>query len=64
MDKLKPCPFCGSNQVIIDDISTEDEEYYMIYCETCGAATSFGDASETKEGATELWNRRADNDKV
>ena len=59
--KLKPCPFCGSKKVAIDDISTEDENYFMIQCEKCFAAACFGDESETQEGAARAWNRRADN---
>ena len=60
--KLKPCPFCGA-KVAIDDISTEDEDYFMIQCqnEECGAAACFGDESETKEGAARAWNRRVNN---
>lgn len=56
---LKPCPFCGS-PAELDDISTEDEEYYMIACinPDCGAAASFGDKSETKQGAVDAWNKR------
>ena len=47
--KLKPCPFCGS-EATIEDISTEDEYYFMIQCqnEKCGAAVCFGDESETQ----------------
>lgn len=61
--KLKACPFCGSQQVSIEDISTEDETYFMIQCENeeCYAAACFGDESETQEGAARAWNRRADN---
>ena len=60
--KLKPCPFCGS-EATIEDISTEDEYYFMIQCqnEKCGAAVCFGDESETQEGAARAWSRRADN---
>ena len=58
--ELKPCPFCGG-KVIIEDISTEDEEYYMIQCtkEECSASACFADYSTTKKGAAEAWNRRA-----
>ena len=60
--ELKPCPFCGA-KVAIEDISTEDETYFMIQCENqkCSAAACFGDESETQEGAARAWNRRADN---
>ena len=59
-EELKPCPFCGG-EVKIEDISDEDGPYFMIACsnKACGAAASFGDKSETEEGATEAWNTRA-----
>lgn len=55
---LKPCPFCGG-EADIEDISTEDEQYYMISCKKCGASACFGDKSETQVGAVEFWNKRA-----
>ena len=56
---LKPCPFCGC-KAVIEDISTEDERYYMIQCknEECGASACFGDHSTTKKGTTDAWNKR------
>lgn len=56
--ELKPCPFCGG-EVDIENISTEDEQYYMVSCKKCGAAICFGDKSETQVGAIEAWNKRA-----
>ena len=58
--ELKPCPFCGEEKVQIEDISSEDEQYFMIQCsnEKCSAATCFGDTSENKNKAIEAWNRR------
>lgn len=57
---LKPCPFCGG-QADIENIGSgevEDEYFYMISCEECGASACFGDDSETKDGAISKWNRR------
>jgi len=36
MDKLKPCPFCGSNA----SIKHNDQQYYWIDCDECGASTN------------------------
>lgn len=60
-NKLKPCPFCGG-KVHFEDISTPEETYFMIQCDNkqCSAAVCFGDLSETKEQATESWNRRTE----
>lgn len=49
-DKLKPCPFCGNN-----DISTACDN--CIECSDCGANIVF----EEEESFTEMvkaWNRR------
>ena len=54
-EALKPCPFCGSSDVEMED----HEEGYGILCRNCGVwATSglwwFNDSKD----AIELWNRR------
>lgn len=58
--ELKPCPFCGG-KARIEDISTEDEKYYMMQCtnDECGASACFGDHSTSKSKAIAAWNRRA-----
>ena len=55
IDFLKPCPFCGSKDVEVD----EREEGCGILCRNCGVwATSgwwwFNDSKD----AIKLWNRR------
>ena len=57
--ELKPCPFCGG-KVELEDISSIDENYFMIQCVNteCGASTCFGDYSTTEQGVAEYWNRR------
>ena len=47
--KLKPCPFCGGEAHFVNNDN-------WIACGDCGAETSYFD---TKEEATEAWNRRA-----
>ena len=39
-EKLKPCPFCGSKNLIFGHSYHErDNEYYYIECAKCGATT-------------------------
>lgn len=56
-NELKPCPFCGSNNIVIDG-STDNKEYYMIFCQDCGVSACFADESETEEGTVNMWNTR------
>ena len=54
MDKLKPCPFCGSQPWIQhDDVLLG----WFIHCHNCTGTV----AAYTKEQAIEAWNRRAGN---
>lgn len=50
-EKLKPCPFCGSQAQIIKI----NAEYYVITCTKNCVETEIS----TKEKAIEIWNRRA-----
>lgn len=56
-NELKPCPFCGSENIWVGDVS-RNYDIWFVQCETCGATFSHFD-SEVE--ATEAWNRRADN---
>lgn len=49
-EKLKPCPFCGSNSIRI-----WDGNHYWCQCNVCLASTA---AEDTREEAVELWNKR------
>ena len=51
--KLKPCPFCGGEAVILAGF----EEHIWIFCEECKAEIS---AHTTEEEAIEAWNKRAE----
>lgn len=51
-EKLKPCPFCGGNNLSIDGITV-----YWVECKDCNASIS---GHETEEEAIEAWNMRAD----
>lgn len=67
MDKLKPCPFCGSSKFVlladaatIRDVEDDDiKENHAVVCDFqaggCGAAAGY---SLSEEGAVKRWNRR------
>lgn len=72
MDKLKPCPFCGSNDIGL--IKRFDENHvfrkgewkiqtqsdrYQIKCRNCPCGTYF---AFFVEDAIEAWNRRVQDD--
>lgn len=53
--KLKPCPFCGEQPKVVEDISVSwvacDNAYCTVYARTLLA--------KTREEAIEAWNTRA-----
>ena len=49
---LKPCPFCGSDQVTMWD----NPGSYSVQCDYCSATMHIG---EPLERAAKNWNRRA-----
>jgi Lar family restriction alleviation protein len=51
MTKLKPCPFCGGDDCVVD---TTGFNYYV----TCLKCEARGPLEGTKEEAVELWNKR------
>lgn len=56
-DELKPCPFCGS-----DDLEIYHEVvgcHYYVTCRDCGSS---GAIYYTPEQAAHAWNRRANED--
>lgn len=59
MDKLKPCPFCGGEAVLIEDKDTQGA-LYQIRCNNhdcwLDVRTSFYSEKTT---AVEAWNTRA-----
>ncbi|MBD2815944.1 Lar family restriction alleviation protein, partial [Xenorhabdus sp. Flor] len=67
-DKLKPCPFCGGDNLSFKyDFVLPDEEYdAWITCYDCNASGSTSEGSDTVEEAEteaiKLWNQRENND--
>lgn len=53
-NKLKPCPFCGRENLII---IFDDYNNSAVFCNKCGAE---GPLKGTEEGAIEAWNRRTE----
>ena len=64
MIELKPCPFCGSDDLVMSSRETyafmtgKRMEFYRVKCDTCGAMVD-NDFEDTDK-AIEAWNRRAD----
>lgn len=52
--KLKPCPFCGNPEPILDCLTDEDE--YFVRCPSCEIQQV---ANHTRQHAISEWNRRA-----
>jgi Lar family restriction alleviation protein len=58
-EKLKPCPFCGNEDITI----TEIDELYQTVCSVirkgCGAASGY---QYSRDKAINAWNRRTNNE--
>jgi len=58
--KKKPCPFCGSEQVIIYRSMSYRSAMFVPGCVDCGCEVKGENGgSRSEEGAVEKWNRRA-----
>lgn len=56
---LKPCPFCGSKDLGVYDVWSENcNPFRYILCRTCGAKSM---AFRTAAQAVRAWNRRVNN---
>lgn len=55
--ELKPCPFCGGNNLGFSEIFDETE---VVHCHSCNAEGPFwgGNDSQSKQEATDKWNTR------
>ncbi len=63
MDKLKPCPFCGTQAHIMKLKSTAIDRYFVV----CGNSLCiahekwvFGNFFHRETDAIKAWNRRVD----
>ena len=55
MAELKPCPFCGSTHIVVE----EYEGLYSVACIECNSRTGLKDKKE----AIKIWNTRTQTDK-
>jgi len=63
MEKLKPCPFCGSIAVYhrdeqgidIEDMVVAPNVMHFVWCDECRAVMS----ADSEEKVIKAWNRRA-----
>ena len=67
VDKLKPCPFCGSDNVTLRAGVMFNG---AVHCKDCSADVVFDAVRMIKDGdydwqtaVTDGWNRRVDNDR-
>ena len=56
MSDLKPCPFCGSENIKHHHYSNQPYQQYIVRCKNCGARV----IKASLELAFEAWNRRAE----
>lgn len=65
IEALLPCPFCGSDDVYIDEPYLNEMAYFVghICCNVCEASVSniylSNSSNEAKESSIAVWNRRA-----
>ena len=68
-EKLKPCPFCGGDDIYTKYNGAKHGRFYYIECNTCGGRTRgacipFSEAQEHEwdnravNTVTMLWNQR------
>jgi Lar family restriction alleviation protein len=63
MSELKPCPFCGGENIVMRDVcglfgkSAHTRTYRYMQCRDCMSQTGF---HGTKPKTIEAWNRRVD----
>ncbi len=60
--KLKPCPFCGSEAMIVNDWSVGfQKEMYTVECTNDECTATINKMKETQDEVIKIWNRRVDN---
>ena len=59
MEKLKPCPFCGSEAYVTRHIFFGTDDTFGVICKNGKCYTSGWQFYGTEKDAVEAWNRRA-----
>ncbi len=54
-EKLKPCPFCGSKNIVIEGGPISGG-----FCATCNSCFAVGSWSHCEDEAIKTWNERAE----
>lgn len=64
MEKLLPCPFCGSTDVLVITDEDDDGEFAAVGCNDCGAGSRqhYFCGEDAREYAAGAWNRRPPED--
>ena len=55
MEKLKPCPFCGSTEEFALTVLSDEFDYFFVCCYHCHTR---GPKKDTGVEAISAWNRR------
>ena len=69
MDRLKPCPFCGTPYPYLTFEPGYIDDSVIVFCNACKISVKLeendqeGLNEETERKAIEAWNQRVDNDK-
>ena len=56
-NELKPCPFCGGEEI---EVEHDTQGAFWCYCPACWSRTGTYDQADGYTLAIEAWNRRAD----
>lgn len=51
--KLRPCPFCGGDEIEISSEDGASRSFFRAYCDACSAAGSF---SKSRAAAIRGWS--------
>lgn len=56
-DEVKPCPFCGSKEIVIEKCKYTVGDRFSIFCVGCLATIDPGWA-QNKHTVIDMWNKR------
>jgi Lar family restriction alleviation protein len=64
MSDLKPCPFCGSSDIVLQQETVLGGAFARYFCNSCSVRHTFSTSSRTEsqkaiKKAEEIWNSRA-----